>query len=347
MVERSSGSRSGNPRWRTASRTLSAFALVAVATIAEAQVPTLTVPIALTPSPSPTPPPATPTGPTPTRTAAGTSTPTRTSTGVTATPNPTATPGGTLKVSSAKDVNTTEGATVDAGDFEVHNTTSDLETVTEVTLTVSDPAIFASLSLTASIGGSSQAATVSSPQSTSTFGFDPGVRIPAGDTATFALSATMAGGSTSSATATSGTPSASGTPSPSPTQHASLSGRRPWLVASTILRRPGSHTGSELLQIGPPPRSLRAALTLSAALMLLVAISSSRRRRMRTASAAGLLALLAAGYAACGNDRESSAQTVTALSAANATNVVTFSGLPASLGSVSLPKPLKFPGGKK
>ena len=57
------------------------------------------------------------------------------------------------------------------------------------------------------------------------------------------------------------------------------------------------------------------------------------------------MVVLVALYAGCGSE-ETSAQTVNGITATNSDGPVTMTGLPGSLGTVSRPEPLVFPGAK-
>jgi len=261
--------------------------------------------------------------------------------------------GGSAAATNVADVMASDGETLEAGRFEVRNTTDHEESVTRVAIEASDPDVLSSLSLTGTVAGSSQTATTPA-SSDNVFVFEPGLAIPPGETAAFALSATIASPpavtTTSPATpvpsTTTGTPTTTpvpsttartATPSPSPTQH----------VNSKRLH------GIEIVAAGfmPAPRGMggdRDSPAIALVLMLL-AMTTTRRTSRRGAAATfvllGLCALPWLGtFAGCSGE-ESTAQTVSAISGTSDSGPITFNGVPFSLGSVSRPQPLVFNGG--
>ena len=98
-------------------------------------------------------------------------------------PTPTALPGAMVSSSSVTGTGL-PGATVAAGSLTVTNTTGGAETVSGIDVTVSNPGIFASLTLT----GSGQTVTVSPASATTHFALSPGVTLAAGGSLTFSLS---------------------------------------------------------------------------------------------------------------------------------------------------------------
>lgn len=114
-------------------------------------------------------------GPTPTATAS-----------VAPTPTPVATPGATAS-SAAVTVSALPGASVAAGSGVVTNTSGAAETVTSVQVTLTDPAIFNSLSLS----GGGKIDVSLEPAATTTFGFGS-ISLPAGGSLTFSLQAGIA-----------------------------------------------------------------------------------------------------------------------------------------------------------
>jgi hypothetical protein len=285
-------------------------------------------------------PPATETPtPSPTTTPAGTSTPVGTGTpSTTATPSPTPTSafnpsappvqGGMVQVLSSVDLHTTDGETVSAGSFQIANTTDSVETINSVHIEVTNGAMFTSMTLT----GGEQSATVDSPGFDNFFIFSPGVDISPGDAVAFVLSGTIGSGSTSSTP----TPNSSATSTPAPTS-------TPSFTAAGML---GGGSGGSSIFRGTRGRRGRAidGLGIIAAITgLLAAILGIGERRWRRVAGIGLAIAGIALYAGCGTE-ESSSQTVRDIDAANETSFVNFDGLPASLGTVSRPQPLIFPG---
>jgi len=89
-------------------------------------------------------------------------------------------------------------------------------------------------------------------------------------------------------------------------------------------------------------RWLDSGATALLAVALACAALASRSRRLGFVVSILLIAL----YAGCGSEQTSS-QTVAGITASNGSGPVTMDGLPASLGTVSRPQPLLFPGAKK
>jgi len=276
---------------------------------------------------------ATPTN-TPAATVTGTSigTPTSTPTAATAsptativsTPTPTTPPtpvptpavGGSITVNSAVNVGGSPGQTLAAGSFTLKNSTSGAETVGSVTVSVSDPALYSSLKLTATVGESSQTVTFSPPSSSTVFKFSPALSVPSGGSASFSLNATIS------------------------TSPAMLERRA--VVYAAMLVGPDAGTSG----LG----SLEASLALLGLGLMIVAPATRRRTMILLA----LLMVLAASQVGCGDGggggtlliptptakptpKSSSTQVVAAISATGGGGrPVTFTGLPASLGKVSL-----------
>jgi len=85
------------------------------------------------------------------------------------------------------------GQTVDAGTFTYTNTEEDItEQLSSVTVSVSDPSVLASLTLTATIGDSTQSLTATPPSSSTVFAFDGSIGVPPGGTVNFTLTAVIA-----------------------------------------------------------------------------------------------------------------------------------------------------------
>ena len=112
----------------------------------------------------------------------------------------------TVTVTVSGTQTTSPGATVDAGEFSVANTPLTIdETVTAVELSISNPSLFSSMTLTAT-GSDSVVQTISVPlQTSSTITFAKPVAVSLDEpAATFSLSARIAGGATPTATTDNG-----------------------------------------------------------------------------------------------------------------------------------------------
>jgi|GEM_PF-1522262 subtilase family serine protease len=244
--------------------------------------------------------------PTTTATSAPTAAPTTTATtaptavpSTTATAAPTAVPTpGASAVSLPANVVAAPGATVTAGTLTITNSTNAPETISSVTVSVSQPSVFASLTLS----GAGQRVTVSSPSASTTFTFSPALTVASGGSITFLLSATIS-------------------------SIAMLDGGTVRLAGVVALR----------LSSGD--------MALSGVLMLigvgLIAVPISSRRRLAWALIAALA--MTAGIAGCGGSSSSkpgivatSIQAVSAVAISGPSGPVGVSGLPASLGEVSV-----------
>lgn len=287
---------------------------------------------------------------TPTRTRTPTRTPTTTPT-VTATPTasgtsapiPTATSlfsaarvtlnGGIATVIKSSDSFGLSGETVDAGHFEVLNTTNDVETVNEVIIESTDEQVVSSFSLTGRDALGGQQVVTSAPFAVNFFFFDPGLAIGPGETASFSLSATIAATNSGNGTPTP-EPFQTITPSPTPTDFGVGAKRseRVKIIAATMLP-----TGRASFPFG----------TLAFGLVLIGVVSAARGDRRGVLAALSLLTLVAVAWAGglsgCSTE-QSTEQTVTRVTGRGLTNPVRFDGVPVSLGHVSRPLPLVFPG---
>lgn len=313
---------------------------------AGAQTPTPTQTPTLTPTATAT---AT-TTPTVTATATATQTPTPTEVLASATATPIPRPtfnfraapvsGGIVTVTSTSDSHGTDNQTVDAGQFEVQNTSDNTEDVTRVEIEVSDPDVLSALTLTGTAaGGLSSSFTATTPSANNVFLLSPGVTLEPGESAIFALTATIAAAKVEATPSSAFTP-VGVTPTPLPVPTAAPS-QQPFaardegpptiIAASLIVTRPGLGVG------------------LSGVLLLLLAIvaASGRERRGLVVTLGALsvvLLLMWLGlFSGCGTEQTTS-QKITAVSGNNDTVPVTFSGVPDSLGTVSRPQPLIFPG---
>jgi hypothetical protein len=188
---------------------LLALSVVLVASAASAQTATPTATITPTTTPTVTP---TVTG---TPTPSGTETPAPTPTSLFSAARTTLN-GGRTTVINASDSFGTTGETVDAGDFEVFNSTNDVETVNEVVIEASNQQVVSSFSLTGRDARGNQQVVTTAPSGLNFFFFDPGLVLDPGDSASFSLSATIAEPNTPNGTATPET-FATSAPSPTPT----------------------------------------------------------------------------------------------------------------------------------
>jgi len=303
-----------------------ALSVVLLASVASAQTATPTPTATSTKTPTVTP---TVTG---TPTVSGTETPASTPTPLFNAARPTLNGGRTTVIKSSDSFGTT-GETVDAGDFEVFNSTNDVETVNEVVIEASNQQVVSSFSLTGrDARGNSQVVTTP-PSGLNFFFFDPGLVLDPGDSASFSLSATIAEPNTPSGTVTPQTFDTS-TPSPTPTDFGFGAKRseRVKIIAATLL---------------PTPRASFPFGTLAFGLVLIGMASAARGDRRGALAALALLALVAVvwagGLSGCATE-ETSEQTVTRVTGRNITNPLRFDGVPSSLGHVSRPQPLVFPG---
>jgi hypothetical protein len=248
--------------------------------------------------------------------------------------------GGSAGATSASDEFGTEGETVGAGAFEIRNTTADTERVTRVVIDETDPEVVSLLSLSGKTSGASQTAIVTSPTGSNVFVFEPGMEIPAGEAASFSLSATIAATSQTTAepTATSGPAEATPTPEPTPTQTPD-----PFALSRVGTVRVVAAASIPLRQ-GAESRSSSGGL---AAVVMLLAMAASRTDRRGLSASLFLLALAALlwmnALPGCGAE-QTTTQTVGRISAETDSGPVTFSGVPFSLGTVSRPQNLVFPG---
>lgn len=263
----------------------------------------------------------------------------------TPTPRPTVAPtpfvGGSAGATSIADDFGIGGETVDAGKFQVTNTTEETERITRVAIQASDPEVVSSLSLTAKSSGASQTVTVAPPSTDNVFVFDAGFEIPAGETATFSLSGTIAsqgGQTTSEATPTPGagateTPEPTATQTPDPFALSRAGTVHVVLAASIPLRE--------------DPKGRSSLGSFAAIFMLLAMAAASRTDRRGLSATLFLLAIAALLWMnllpGCGAEQPTQ-QTVGRIRGETDSGPVVFSGVPFSLGTVSRPQNLVFPG---
>lgn len=148
----------------TATATVAATA-TATATVAPTATPTATPTVAPTVAPTPT---------------------------TTATVAPTPTTGGSISGPSPVNVTGVAGQNLDAGRFTLTSAQPVMEDLSTVTITVANPAILASLTLSAGVNGTTRSVTVAMPTSTTVFTFSPPLMIPPGGTVNFSLTAMIA-----------------------------------------------------------------------------------------------------------------------------------------------------------
>jgi hypothetical protein len=228
----------------------------------------------------------------------------------------------------------TTGETVDAGDFEVFNSTNDVETITEVLIESSNQQVVSSFTLTGRDASGDTQVVTTAPSGVNFFFFDPGIALGPGETAAFSLSATIAEQNNATGTAT---PQTFETVTPTPTLTPGIfganGGGRLKIVAATML---------------PTQRGASFPFgTVALGLVLIGMASVARGDRRGAIAVLCFLALVAVvwsgGLSGCATE-ETSEQTVTRITGRNITNPLRFDGVPASLGHVSRPQPLVFPG---
>jgi hypothetical protein len=240
--------------------------------------------------------------------------------------------GGSAVVTNESDSFGLSGETVDAGEFEVRNATNLIATVTEVVIDATDQQVVSSFSLTGRGGRDQQTVSVT-PSGDNWFIFEPGLTIEPGETASFSLSATIAAANSAVGTATPEGVDTS-TPTPTPTELIFLESRggRGGVIAASVLPTEHASFPFGVLAIG----------------LLLVGLASAARGDRRAVLAAFSLLVLVgivwlSGLTGCAGE-ETTVQTVTRISGRTRTNPVRFSGVPASIGRVSRPLSLVFPG---
>jgi hypothetical protein len=226
------------------------------------------------------------------------------------------------------------GQTVDAGEFQVENTTADTETISEVEIDMSDPQVVSSLTLTGSAGGATQAATITTPSDANALVLDSPLQLAPGSTAVFTLSAVI-GEAPSPATPASVVPilELTTTPTPSPSPTPEFAARNDGSIALAAMIPPIAAEG------------VPGVLALMTCMLALCATAAcgDRRRMLPLVLAIAPILIWLASFAGCGAE-ESTTQTVAAIRADDGTAPVTYQGVPISLGRVSRPQPLAFEG---
>ena len=257
---------------------------------------------------------ATPTSSTPTATPTSSVGPTGTpTTGPTPTVTATATPqpSGVATPISEGSGTFAPGATADLGSFGYTSTSMNPQVINSVSLSISKPKIFSSITVTASIGGTQVGtATVSSPDidKTTIFTFEEPIDVAAGASVTFAISGVISGGGSGQ-----------------------LDLQRQVRLAGIIPA--GDHGG-----LGGTGRLM---LALSLMGLVIAPLTSSKRRR-NTAILAAVMMVLATGMVGCGSSSSSSSSTsgtskqdVVAMSVTELGNEIDVAGIPISLGQVT------------
>jgi hypothetical protein len=247
--------------------------------------------------------------------------------------------GGSAGATNIADDFGTGGETVGGGKFEIRNTSEETERITRVEIQATDPEVVSSLSLNGKSSSASQTATVASPATENVFLFDAGVEIPPGETATFSLSAVIASQAQTTTAEATATPGTGATETPEPTATAtpdpfalSSSGAVHVVAAAAIPLRHGE--GSD-----------RGRGAFAAILVLLaLALRTDRRGLSATFFLLAIAALLwMNALPGCGAEQPTS-QTVGRIRGETDSGPVTFTGVPFSLGTVSRPQNLVFPG---
>lgn len=248
-----------------------------------------------------------------TATATNTATPTPTPT---PTPTATATPGPQAVVTVTKS-GTGGGSptnTVAGGTFTIANKTKSTQTINSVTINVSDPFVFSSFTLTATIGTTSSTSTPPATLKNTVFTFSPALSLPAGQSATFALSTVIAL-----------TPGMIDRP-----------GVR--FAYASIIPSAGNGTNGRSSGLGH--------LLLGLGLLGMCLAGTSERRRLKIAIFAAMLTVVAIGAAGCGGSSNStpggngdgtfsSTQTVESASVTVGGVPQTVGGVPVKLGTIT------------
>ena len=286
---------------------------------------------------------------TPTESPAPTATPEQTPTTApteTPIPVPTVPPtpfaGGSAAVTTVADEFGTGGETVDAGKFEVRNTSEETERITRVEIQATDPEVVSSLSLNGKSSSASLTATVASPATENVFLFGTGVEIPPGETATFSLDAVIASQNAQTTSEATATPDTGPTATPEPTATQTPD---PFALGRADTVR---IVAASSIPLGHRAESRNGLGGFSAILMLLAMAAASRTDRRGLSATFFLLAIAALlwmnALPGCGAEQPTS-QTVNRIRGDSDSGPVVFTGVPLSLGTVSRPQNLVFPGG--
>jgi hypothetical protein len=258
--------------------------------------------VAATPTPTATPTAAA----TPTATPTAAATPTATPT---VAPTPTAIPTPVVTVISSGNGSGKPGSTVAGGTFAISNNSSGTEMISSVTIGVSDPKVFSSLTLTATIGGAQTVSGPVTPASSTIFTFSPPLSLPTGQSAKFALSTVIS-------------------------MHPAMNDQQRVQYAYAAIIPTTSGKDENWGGLGP----LLFGLGLVGASLLGI----GEHRRLRIVAFTSLALVIALGAAGCGGGggggapvvRPSSTQTVHAASVTLGGVPQTVGGLPATLGEI-------------
>ncbi len=238
------------------------------------------------------------TGPTPTATPTASTSPTPTATATkTATATPTATP-----AAQASGSNTTvsggPGETLTGGSVAISNTGKTAESISSVTVSVSNPKIFSQMVLS----GGGQSITATSIASSTVFTFSPAISVAGGGSTTFTLKATLAGSLASL-----------------PVAYAGFGVTPHWM----------GHV------IPPDAMPLAAGLLLVGLALTGASIPNRRRLTLAALLTIGLCATVAGCGSSSGSGFQTSNQQVTAVAVTNSSGKVLVGGLPAELGVIN------------
>jgi hypothetical protein len=279
---------------------LGAYQLIA-ASVAPTPTPTSTA----TPTATPTAAPTSTATPTATPTAAPTSTATPS---VAPTPTATPTPAVATVISSGNGSGK-PGSTVAGGTFAISNNSSGTEMISSVTIGVTDPKVFSSLTLTATIGGAQTVSGPVTPASSTIFNFSPPLSLPNGQSAKFALSTVIA-------------------------MHPAMNNHRRLQYAYAAIIPTTSGKDENWGGVGP--------LLFGLGLIGISLLGTGERRRLRIVAFTSLVLVITLGAAGCGGGggggapvvRPSSTQTAQAASVTLGGVPQTVGGLPATLGEI-------------
>lgn len=213
-----------------------------------------------------------------------------------------------VAVTSSVAITVSAGATFsNGGAFTVTNSSGSTITISSINLSLTNPAVFGSLTLTGQVPGqASVASSVSSPTGSTTFSFTSLSALPTSQTATFTLSGL-----------------ASSSPVPTPTPAAS---------SSDILRGRTAYAG---LMLPSPFRHANGSTAFLTALALGMLMMTGRLRRRHLVVLA-LALVLAATELGCGNGTSGVGSSTQAVQTITTSAGGTPTGLPATLGTITV-----------